>query len=257
MKILRLLLPLTLATALLPATAGAATLVATYQFNNSLAADQGGVPALTAVDPTAQSGFVVDTVFGNSEYVYRFAGTPSQNGGLSLNTTGLLTPNSYSAELLFNFDNVGGWRRVLDVQDRQSDNGFYVDPGSHLNVFPASGSGPTTFSAGYHHVVLTVAADGTVKGYIDGQTDFITNTAVMNLSNSINNTLNLFLDNIAGGGQQEYSSGRISKLLLYNGPLTAAEALARSQVLPEPGSVALIGLPLLMLLGAWRGRSVR
>ncbi len=42
-----------------------ASLVATYTFNNTLAAEQTGVAALTAVDPLGTSGFQTATVFGN------------------------------------------------------------------------------------------------------------------------------------------------------------------------------------------------
>ena len=257
MKTLATLLTFALAACLLPATADAASLVATYEFTNSLAADQGGVPALTPVDPLAQNGFLVDTnVFGQTDTVYRFSGTPPQNAGLSLNTTGLVAPTSYSAELVFSFDNLTGFRRVIDVFDRTSDTGFYVDPNNHLTVFPTSGTGPNTFTAGYHHVILTVASNGTVKGYIDGLSDFSTTTTVMNLSNSATKTMNLFLDNVTGNSAGEFSSGKIAQFRLYDGVLTDAEALALSQtpIVPEPASLALLALSLPALLGRARLR---
>ena len=235
------------------AVADAATLNATYEFTNILDADQSGVPALTATNPLGQNTFLTETVFGQMDTVYRFDGNASpatEQAGLSLNTTGLLTPNNYSVEMVFSFDPTANYRRVIDVQDRQSDNGFYVDPTSHLNVFPASGGGPNSFTPGYHHVILTVALDGTVKGYIDGLTDFSTTTTVMNISNSASNTMNFFLDNVVGNGQGEYSDGKIAQLRLYDGVLTDSEALALSQnpLVPEPASGALLGLGTVLLL---------
>ena len=85
------------------------------------------------------------------------------------------------------------------------------------------------FTAGYHDVVLTVASDNTVKGYIDGLTDFTTNTTVMDTSNSATETMNFLLDNVAAGGQGEFSDGNIAQLQLYDGVLTDAEALQISQ----------------------------
>ncbi len=244
MKNFNVVLIITLAVGLLRAPADAATVSATFEFTNNFNAAEPGVAAMTPTDPLGQSGFLVDTVFGQSDTVYRFMGnaTPAAQAGLSLNTTGLVSPTSYSAEMVFSFDGTSGWRRILDVRDRQSDNGLYVDPSNHLQVFGAPGSGPNSFTSGYHHVILTVAPDGTVKGYIDGLADFTTTTTEMNITNSVTNTLNLFLDNVAGGGQGEFSSGKIAQFRLYNGVLTDAEALQLSQtpIVPEP-STALLG----------------
>ena len=253
------LLPvITVATGLFTlAAADAATLKATYEFSNSLAADESGVAALSPVDPLALNGFLTEMVFDRMDTVYRFAGNnspASQQAGLSLNTTGLVTPNSYSLEMVFSFDLTVGYRRILDVQDRLSDNGFYVDPTNHLQVFPGVGNGPNAFTAGYHHIIMTVAANGTVKGYIDGQTDFTGSTTQMNLDNSATRTLNFFLDNNTGAAQTEYSSGKIAQARLYEGVLTDAEALTLSQtpILPEPGTAALLACGALGML--WRRR---
>jgi len=239
-----------------------ATLEATYEFNNNLNADQGGVPALTPTDPLSSNEFLTDTVFGQSRTIYRWIGNanpPSQQAGFSLNTTGLITPNNYSVVMVFNFDGTSGWRRIIDVADRQSDNGFYVDPSNHLDVYPVSGSGPNTFTSGYHDVVMTVASDGTVKGYIDGLTDFTTNTTVMNTTNSATDTMSFFLDNVAGGGQGEFSDGNIAQLQLYNGVLTDNEALQISQnpLVPEPTGLALLSLVAAALVAQRRfGRGI-
>lgn len=97
--------------------------------------------------------------------------------------------------------------------------------------------------------MLTVASDGTVKGYIDGLTDFTTNTTVMNTSNSTTDTMSFFLDNVAAGGQGEFSDGNIAQLQLLDGVLTDAEALQISQnpLVPEPTGLALLGFATLAL----------
>ena len=53
----------------------APVLVATYNFDNTLAADEGGAPALTAIDPLGLNSFMTDTVFGDTRTVYRFDGS--------------------------------------------------------------------------------------------------------------------------------------------------------------------------------------
>jgi len=78
------------------APAHAVPLVAEFLFNNTLNSDD-GAPSLIATDPLLTSSFGTDTVFGNSRTVYNFTGDaspPTLQGGLTLNTTGLLTSDA-------------------------------------------------------------------------------------------------------------------------------------------------------------------
>ena len=43
--------------------------LATYEFQNTLSANQGGVAPLTAVDPLGQSGFQTATLYGQTRQV--------------------------------------------------------------------------------------------------------------------------------------------------------------------------------------------
>ena len=223
--------------ALVASACAAAGPVASYDFNNSFASTVAGAPVLTATDPLGLSGFGVDTVFGSSLNVYNFKGTSAntEQAGLTLNTTGLLTSNSvYTVELVFKFtERQNAWRRIVDVQNRTSDNGFYVDPSNNLNVFPIGGGSPFTNDV-YHDVFLT-DDNGVVKFYLDGSAQATLNTTVMNIDS--NNLVNLFLDNVVGGGQNEYSSGSIARFQLYN------EALGSGDIappVPEPQTYALL-----------------
>lgn len=213
----------------LAGSAFAASPVASYHFNNVLTSSVAGAPALIVTDPHATSGFGTDIVFGNSQAVYNFKGTPDNAGqaGLTLNTAGLLTSNSvYTVELIFKFtEHANLWRRIVDVQNRSSDNGFYVNPGNVLDVFPIGGGSPFTNNQ-YHDVFLT-NDNGTVAFYLDGSAQASFNTSVMNID--ANNLINLFLDNVVAGGQNEYSSGSIALFQLYN------EALGANVIPPVPG----------------------
>jgi hypothetical protein len=198
--------------------------VATYSFNNTLAAQESGVASLNPVNPLGTNGFTSDTVLGQTRQVYQFNGnvtTPdTQQAGLSLNTNGLVTNNNYSVNMVFKFTQGDwAWRRIIDVENRQSDNGFYVDPSNLLSVYPVSNGGATFIENTYHDVAL-VNSSGIVSAYIDGTLSFSAATNVMNINNA-GNLMNFFLDNTDGGGIGEYSSGRVALISLYSSALTA------------------------------------
>lgn len=227
--------------------ASAATLIGSYGFENSLTSSQSGGPALKLIDPTGKSGFGTDMVFGTSRTVFNFAGnsaTGSQSG-LVFDTAGLLSPNSYSVALTFKFnESEGNWRRIMDASGRSSDNGFYVDRGNNLAVFPNAGSNVNFTSGQYRNVVLTV--DGNKVGaFIDGGASFASTTDVMSLSKGPG-SLTFFADNMLGGGQGEWSSGSIAALRIYNGVLDAREITELNKVpfvsnaVPEPATWAMM-----------------
>lgn len=223
--------------------------VATYNFNNTLTSSVSGAPALTVTDPGGTSGFGSDTVFGVMQQVYNFVGTSDNAGqaGLSLNSTGLLTSNSvYTMEIVFKFtQGVNAWRRILDVEGRQSDNGFYVDPSNNLDIFPVAGGSP--FSNDEYHDVFLVVNNGSASFYLDGSAQATVNTSIMDANL---NAFNFFLDNVVAGGQNEYSSGSVALINLYDAALNATEI---GGAVPEPGSLALL-VPGLVGLAAIRKR---
>src|SRR5437016_246331 len=145
--------------AMVAGSASAATPVATYEFNNTFAANEPGKPALTPTDPTLKSLFVPNTVLGSTRTVWEFNGSaspPTQQAGVTAATMGLINPQSYSVDMvLLLLSNDNAWRRLIDVQNRQSDNGFYVNPGNTLAIFPVSGSTAAWTDGFHHHVGLT------------------------------------------------------------------------------------------------------
>lgn len=239
-----------------------ATLVSSYGFAGTLAANEFGSPTLGLIDPTGTSGFGTDTVFGTTRTVFNFNGnnnpTTGQSGLTYSPTTGL-TPDSYSIALTFKFnERDGAWRRIYDVTGRTSDAGFYVDPSNKLDVYPVSGSDVSFNSGAYRNVVLTV--DGTtVAAYIDGGASFTTTTPTLTIGA---NPLVFFADNVLGGGQGEWSSGSIAALRLYDGVLTAGEITALNDTpfvppasgVPEPASWAMMLVGFGAIGGALRSR---
>jgi len=236
------------------ANADAATLKASYFFDNTLASSTAGAPDLVAIDPSGTSGFVNDSVYGSARQVYFVGGTNANanQGDLAFSSTGLLTSDSYSVALTFEFfDRQNAWRRILDVTNRGSDAGFYVDPSNQLDVYPISGSSVAFNNGVYRNVALTVGPSGlnNVTGYIDGVGSFTTTTNSLDLLPG--GLINLFIDNDMGGGQGEWSTANIASARFYDGVLTAAEvgAINHDPVTPPDGGVPEPASWAMMLIG--------
>lgn len=226
-----------------------AQLVATYQFDNSLAADQPGMPALTALN---SGSFVTDAnVLGQSRTVYQRTSTNSSHAtqsALQLDTTALsLTANNYSVELVFTFtDNLGGgsWRRILNSYDpsSQSDNGFYVGPSNTLNIFDSgsNGGGTALLDGTYYDVVLTVSPTAEAA-YLNG--------SLMTSHNGTPDSIQSHYLTFFQDDASEYGNGKVALLRVFNQVLTAAEVASLNNngnpfvlnsAVPEPGTFALL-----------------
>jgi hypothetical protein len=138
----------------------------------------------------------------------------------------------------------GAWRRILDVEDRQSDNGFYVDPSNNLAIYP--GAGGAAFSNDVYHDVFLVNNAGSVTFYLDRSTQAIVVTPLMNLTAS--QTTNFFLDNVIAGGQGDYSSGSIALIRVCDeAHSTLPPPLPPLPPVPEVPSIALLAAGLAAL----------
>ncbi len=237
--------------------------VATYDFHdNTLSANEAGVASLGAINPLGSNTFLVDTVFGDTKNVYRFDGSSEsgQQGGVSLNTTGLLSSKAYSVDMTFSFDHDGPtWQRILDASNRSSDNGFYVEPGDKLQIYPI-GDGPTSWTFGaYHRVSMTNNGLGHVTAYLDGIFQFDLTTTVMDFDSYLGNPsdiLTFFADNTGGPAQTEWVPGKVSLIRLYDTELTSGEVggIGPGRSVPEPSSLLLLALGLLSAAAASRRR---
>ncbi|MFO1325751.1 MAG: hypothetical protein U1F56_00210 [Rubrivivax sp.] len=248
---------------LLALSTAQATVVARYGFQNTLAADQAGAPALVAIDPLGLNGFETATVHGQSQTVYRFSGVgdpSSSQAGLSLSTTGLVDPSRYVLSMTFEiFEPAafgGGWIRLVDTEARQSDNGLYLSPTPQTVVTTVQntendpsgdvhqGSTTAAFRA-FHDLVLSVmpgATAGTqvVNVWLDGLHEIVdvgTDRFSLDNVNNPNQLLVLFADNRVSQAQLEFASGRIASLTLDDG----------LQV-PAPGSLALLSAAALVAM---------
>ena len=236
--------------------------VATYQFNNTFGAAEAGRPALFPISG-ATSLFQNDLVFGQNRRVWSFNGFADPHfaqAGLLLDTSTIISPSSYSVEMIFRFtEDNGSWRRVIETAFQQSDNGLYVEPANNLQVYPdLTGVGSDWTEGEYHHMILTNDGNN-VAAYLDGELEFAGTSTWMRLDNASNpgRYMVFFVDNSPGTGvSDEYANGRVSLIRLWNHILTAAEAqqLSAAARVPEPASAWLVVLGLAMCFPMRRSR---
>jgi hypothetical protein len=219
--------------------------LATYEFQNTYAADQAGKPALNPYAPgTGTLSFVTDTVNVGSQSLTRtvlsrggsLLASPANQAGIELNTSGLLTSQSvYSAEEIFSLNLRSSYQRLLNTNDN-SDNGLYVLTDNVVIYNAANISGTHTFTYGastYHDLILTY--DGTTaKEYLDGALDIsVANPAMANP----NNFMRFFLDNSGSSSNNDYGPGQVALIRLYDGVLSAGQVAtiaAAPFAVPEP-----------------------
>ena len=211
---------------------------ADYNLQNTRTSSVGSPPALADIGP-GTSTFVTDTVNGTSRTVLQF---PQGNGVRVQPTTGTIGNGTYTIVALFRFDNIGGYRRVMDFKNGVTDNGLYFLNGK-LNFFPLGSAafGSTVITAGaYVQVVVTRTASGTVAGYVNGVQQFsFDDSANQDAVIDANNNLRFFQDNTSGSAQGEESPGAVSRIRLFSCALTPAEvaALSGANCTPSPAGL--------------------
>jgi hypothetical protein len=248
---------------------------ATFNFENSLSADESGVPALVSVDPLGKNGFENAVVFGVNRPVFKWDGNRSpvsEQAGLTLDTTGIITdPTAYSLEMVFEFtEDTGSWRRIFDTTGRKADTGFYVEPGDRLQVYNDV-TGTTNFVTNeFHYIVMTVG-NNSVKAYFDGKLELNSPTDKLNILDPV---VSFFIDNNLGGpAETEFADGRVALIRLQDGVLSDSEIADRANdplapappppppPPPPPAAIPLPAAALMFIPGAglamWMGKRMR
>ena len=115
---------------------------ADYQFQNNLHSSVGTPPDLTNIAPG--NTFVTDIVDGVSRPVYRF---PASSSVALLPADGVIPTNVFTAVLLFRFDTISGYRRILDVKNPPAEQGLYCLTGTWTSTRPPTGHRPAWLPA--------------------------------------------------------------------------------------------------------------
>ena len=191
---------------------------ADYLFQSSLKSSVGTAPDLEEV-VRGSSLFIVDGTTGTT--VLRFAGPP----GLALAPTARVIPSSeYTIELLFRFDHLTGFRKILDFKDGVDDGGLYVLDGC-LMFYPKEQQALTAIGTdAYVQVILTRDSTDRVVGYVNGVRQFAFADRGGLAEVNRKQTLRFFVDDRMT--TWEHSSGTVSQIRLFDRSLTANEVAA-------------------------------
>jgi hypothetical protein len=175
-----------------------------YDLNGSLADALGG-PSLVV-----GGGFLTD-----QGYVF------GPNQGANLNN--VVAADEYSIELVFSFDALGGYQKIIDFHDLADDAGLYSS-GNNLEFFPAAvAENVLTAGTPTHLVVTRDAATDVVAIYLNGeQVMQFVDSGDIAVFNGLANVIRLFSDDNVSGGT-EVASGFLDRIRIYDRDLSAAE----------------------------------
>ena len=236
---------MTMVTVMLVGLAGpasAATLVADYQFQNTLESSAGSAPPLTEVvrkGTTAE--FVTDTVMGVSRQVWDFP----EGHGLALQSANNYIGNFYSIVMLVKLDDITGYNKLIDFRHfSDQDSGLYV-LNSNLNAYGCGGGSSTSnpISSGtYHQIVMTRDTTKKIRLYVDGAQVATSEDTADGCSMGAATAVHFLIDEASSCSGDatgcEEAAGRLARLRIYNGALTSAEVAGLDTVpgaAPPPG----------------------
>jgi concanavalin A-like lectin/glucanase superfamily protein len=204
---------------------GQARVTADYRFENSLADSVGAATELAAIGADA-TGFIDEAVLGQTRPVLRF----DRGSGLALTPASVAVGSEYTIELVFRFDRLRGYAKIVDFNNATKDCGLYSMQG-RIDFWPiTTGLGAMLKADSYAHVVLTRDANDTVVAYFNGARQLSFHDTGDLAVIDADNTLRLFSDDTVT--PNEDAGGAVSRIRLYDRALTASEVAALAAELP-------------------------
>ncbi|MGD9563411.1 MAG: FG-GAP-like repeat-containing protein [Pyrinomonadaceae bacterium] len=211
---------------LFAAVSVAQNLKADYQFQGNLNSSVAGAPAMTNLGCSGDPNeFTSSTVDGYDRQVLHF----EPNCGLAVSTAGVIPNNAYTIVMLFRFDEVDGFRRVVSFDNGVADTGGYILDGRL--EFENTANVPFAAST-YIQVVIVREATGVVRGYRDGGFRVNLNDGgTFQISGA--NMLRFFQDD--PNPPTEAAEGRVARIRLYDAPMTTTQVRALDRVANATG----------------------
>lgn len=209
-------------------TAQAATLTHNYDLKTTGFADtEGGASLVSGGGTLSSAGYA----FG-------------ANQGLTLSNS--INPSSYSILLDFSLSDASQrqYSKIVDFKALTVDDGVYVNTGTVSYYADGNdiiqGSTPVVDNTPLK-LALTRDASGQVSTYLNGVQQFsflgvsgiVRDSSVFFTPNSI---INFFNDDVATGGS-EAASGLVSQIQIYDGALSASDALSLTGAATDPTAV--------------------
>jgi hypothetical protein len=169
--------------------------------------------------------------------------TFAANQGLNVSSASNVA--DYSILMDFSFQDLSGYRKILDYKNLASDNGLY-NLNTDLNYFNFS-FGPTGAFTANTLARVVITRDSTtqlVTGYVNGVSQIsFTDSGSDATFTGTNGIIRFFEDDFVTGSR-EASAGLATHISIYDGALTSEQVAALSgppSDAPEPASFLLLG----------------
>jgi hypothetical protein len=172
-----------------------------------------------------------------------------------VNMLGEINASEYTLDMTFSLNNISGWRKIVDFNNRTDDAGLYLywDQVSFATTSETliNGSGTAGAESGTR-LTLTRDNTGLVSAYLNGafQLSFndITNAAVFGSTGGQTSAW-LLADDVLFDSREQ-ASGIITSVKVFDHALSAREIAA----VPEPETMALVAAGLLTAFTLGRRR---
>lgn len=213
----------------------ASSLVADYQFRDSLNSSVSNAPALTNLGSNSFDNATID------DSTRRALSFEPNNGVAITPTTGLLSGQSYSIVMLFSLANTFGNYRLLDFKNGTSNNGLYCSFDRVVFTDKGGSDNRVLKSNNFVQLVMTRSTEGDVTVYVNGVRQFFFADTAGNATIGPNNTLRFFRDNTGDG---EASAGIVARIRIYSAALSGSEIASLDRLpnqqasCPSPSSLA-------------------